>query len=554
MTAAIYYQADGYSTAGPALMGRNAAGESFLRGFLMHARARRFTVYACDGATAAPFAEAVRAVGRTEPVEVIQPAMIASLQGAGTLYYPGSDIGLRARERSLVGDRLWSICGVTHTTASKAASDGITDLATGATQPWDAVICTSRAVRANVDAVLGAEIERLDARLGATRYPLPQLPVIPLGIHTADFAIDRDGDTARLAARAALGIDAAAVVVLYAGRLSFHAKANPAAMYQALEAAQARVPGRRVVLVECGWFANDGQRGAFDAAAQALCPSVAIVRVDGRERAGRDHAWAAADVFCSLADNYQETFGLTPVEAMAAGLPVVATDWDGYRDTVRHGVDGFLVPTAAPMPGLAADLAARFALNLHSYDRYCAYGSAFVAVDIAAAAEAFAALFASPDLCRRMGAAGRARAVADYDWRVIIGRYEDLWGELAAIRAAAPPGERPAAPWPARMDPFRSFESYPTRVLTPRSVVALTDPTAEEARARLARVEGLEVFAFAERVLPARDELLALIGACAGGPRRVEQVIAVLPAVRAPWAVRTLAWLAKIGVVRIDPA
>ena len=45
--------------------------------------------------------------------------------------------------------------------------------------------------------------------------------------------------------------------------------------------------------------------------------------------------WAAADVFLSLVDNIQETFGITPLEAMAAGLPVVASDWDGYRYTMR---------------------------------------------------------------------------------------------------------------------------------------------------------------------------------------------------------------------------
>ena len=39
-------------------------------------------------------------------------------------------------------------------------------------------------------------------------------------------------------------------------------------------------------------------------------------------------------------------FGLVIVEAMASGLPVVATDWNGYRDLVAHGDSGFLVPTA----------------------------------------------------------------------------------------------------------------------------------------------------------------------------------------------------------------
>ena len=54
---------------------------------------------------------------------------------------------------------------------------------------------------------------------------------------------------------------------------------------------------------------------------------------------------ASGDVFLSLPDNIQETFGLVVVEAMASGLPVLGSDWDGYRDLVVHGETGFLVPT-----------------------------------------------------------------------------------------------------------------------------------------------------------------------------------------------------------------
>lgn len=53
----------------------------------------------------------------------------------------------------------------------------------------------------------------------------------------------------------------------------------------------------------------------------------------------------ASDIFISPVDSVQETFGITPIEAMAAGLPVIASDWNGYRETVIHGKTGFLVPT-----------------------------------------------------------------------------------------------------------------------------------------------------------------------------------------------------------------
>jgi hypothetical protein len=46
-------------------------------------------------------------------------------------------------------------------------------------------------------------------------------------------------------------------------------------------------------------------------------------------------------------DNVQETFGLAPIEAMAAGLPVIVSDWDGMKDTVTPDV-GIRIPTEVP--------------------------------------------------------------------------------------------------------------------------------------------------------------------------------------------------------------
>ncbi len=115
-------------------------------------------------------------------------------------------------------------------------------------------------------------------------------------------------------------------------------------MYQALE--NCRTGDRqRSVLVECGWHANEHIEKAFAAGAQLVSPSVRVVTLDGRVAENRETAWASADVFCSLSDNIQETFGIVPIEAMAAGLPVVVSDWDGYKDTVRDGIDGFRIPT-----------------------------------------------------------------------------------------------------------------------------------------------------------------------------------------------------------------
>ena len=59
----------------------------------------------------------------------------------------------------------------------------------------------------------------------------------------------------------------------------------------------------------------------------------------------------------------QESFGLTPIEAMAAGLPRVISDWDGYRDSVNDGEDGFLIRTARNRPPETFDLTAQVLSN-----------------------------------------------------------------------------------------------------------------------------------------------------------------------------------------------
>ncbi len=87
-----------------------------------------------------------------------------------------------------------------------------------------------------------------------------------------------------------------------------------------------------------------------------------------------------------------ESFGVVLVEAMAAGLPVVASDVPGYDEVVRDGVDGVLVPPRDP----------------------------------AALAAAAARVLDDPELARRLSEAGRARA-ASFDWGVVVERLEALY-------------------------------------------------------------------------------------------------------------------------------
>ena len=105
-----------------------------------------------------------------------------------------------------------------------------------------------------------------------------------------------------------------------------------------------------------------------------------LLEPDGVEVAGRvsdEEKWAllgGADVLCAPSLG-GESFGMVLTEAFASGTPVVASDIAGYRDVVRDGRDGLLVPVGDPVElgealrGLALDPARRGAMAEAAVER-----------------------------------------------------------------------------------------------------------------------------------------------------------------------------------------
>jgi len=145
-------------------------------------------------------------------------------------------------------------------------------------------------------------------------------------------------------------------------------------------------------MLNVGWFPGGEQDcKLYEESARNHAPSVKVQFLDGNDRPLVDRVWAGADVFISLVDNIQETFGITPIEAMAAGLPVVMSDWDGYRASARDGVEGFLIPTLLPPPGSGWLMAQRHIMSMDSYQDYTGVVAMHTAVDISAASAALEA-------------------------------------------------------------------------------------------------------------------------------------------------------------------
>jgi ribosomal protein S18 acetylase RimI-like enzyme len=116
-----------------------------------------------------------------------------------------------------------------------------------------------------------------------------------------------------------------------------------------------------------------------------------------------DFLYGAMDVF--VLPSHREGFPRSAMEAAASQLPVVATDIRGCRDVVEHGVNGFLVPVRDPE----------------------------------ALAAAIKKLGEDAGMRRRMGEAGRARAVDRFDEARVVDRVLAEYRRVARRKGLTPP-------------------------------------------------------------------------------------------------------------------
>lgn len=467
--AALYYANDSYAVPSGKINGRRVAGVSFLHGFLRHADVDRFVAVTPSVKEAQDFTDQVAASGRGLRAQTLTPAQLGRGDLARTLYYPAANIAGELWRRQATAPWAYSVCGITHTTATQAVMRGFHDLRAAPQMPWDAVICTSKAVAAATRRNIELADQALMARFGGKAPPLPLLPVIPLGIDTARFTHD---PAARAALRGRMGWGEQDVAVVTLSRLVPYGKFDPGPLFIAMQAAQEALgPSRRLHFLACGVYGDAYSRRSFEGLAAALMPGVSYHHLDGADPVARRETLSGGDIFAFPIDNVQETFGLAPVEAMAAGLPVLASDWDGIRDTVTPDC-GVLIPTQSVRPAATRPEARAYLSGAMSYGHYGANLSALTVLDMGAMVAGLVALARDPDLRRTMGAAGQARARALFDWSAVIPAYQDLWAEQDRIRqAAAQEGRGPVAN-PVGPLPMDLFACYPSRA--PSDAVSLS--------------------------------------------------------------------------------
>ena len=227
------------------------------------------------------------------------------------------------------------------------------------------------------------EYLRLEEGVGRRLISTTREVVIPNGIEIPDFPTEE----ARARARQALGVDAADFVVGIVARLSPE-KAHEV-LFGAVAACAEAEPRLRLIVIG-GGPREDELRQLARQLGIASRTTFLGTRRDVPE------LLPGLDVAC-LSSVY-EGVPITLVEAMAAGLPVVATDCGSVPDTVEDGVQGYIVPVG----------------------------------DVAGFADRLQRLARDRVLCSSLGKNGRARVETEFRIEGTAHGYEELLTELLA--------------------------------------------------------------------------------------------------------------------------
>ncbi len=258
-------------------------------------------------------------------------------------------------------------------------------------EPPERLEAERRLVRSLDRVVAATEYERRLLRQ-IYRVPATQIEVIPLGVDPERFSPGIRAD-----ARARLGMPVEERVILAVGRV------EPLKGLDILTRGFAQLTelqGVRLVIVG----GDESARPEFDRL-ESIAAEVGVLDAVTFTGAVDHHLlpdyYRAADVV--VMPSFAESFGLVAVEAMACGVPVVASRVGGLASTVADGRTGYLVPWRCPEPF----------------------------------AEKIELLLRNEPLRDALGAAGVER-VRDYSWDAVAGELMSLYGSMVRAHRGAP--------------------------------------------------------------------------------------------------------------------
>lgn len=290
------------------------------------------------------------------------------------------------------------------------------------TYPCDALVCTTQVAKTATQNILQRLREQLQKHFSCSLPPPFQLTVIPHGIDTDLF---KPRDKADM--RTLLELPKDKVIVLYMGRIDPASKSDVIPLLIAFQRVVQK-HGDQLLLLLVGPV-TDTYRGKVDEVIRDLGLQGKVLLRTGIPKVSVPLYYSAADIFVSLSDTLQENFGLTPLEAMSSGLPVIVSDWAGYRELVVHGETGFKVPTMwGGSDETLCDLAPFYDWSSDHF-----YIGQTVAAKPEAVAHFLDLLVSNEPLRQEIGKRARQHVLSHYHWRNIVRQFWELWSELREV-------------------------------------------------------------------------------------------------------------------------
>lgn len=285
-------------------------------------------------------------------------------------------------------------------------------------EPYDSIVVTSEAGYQTVKKLWEGTLELLQSRLGNRTRPEVPIVKIPLGVDTT--ILDHKDQKA---SRELLQIPTDRFVMLYVGRLTDSEKADLEPLIDILK--DFLNEGSPMHLVLAGQDRQSVYSEKLEKLAMEQNISQHLTIIPNFPYFLKAWLFSAADVFISPSDNIQETFGIAVAEAMACELPVIASNWSGYRDLVTEGETGFLVPTywykeALPYASQIAPIC-----DVTSTRHFLAQQTV---IDLCHLRQALKVLLKNQELRINFGKNGRDKILRQFSWPVIVRRLVELWG------------------------------------------------------------------------------------------------------------------------------
>lgn len=270
---------------------------------------------------------------------------------------------------------------------------------------------TSPAQRIAVEREIIRRVDRIVVQCPAERAELiadygadpAKLTPIPAAVNLQRFR-----PIAKLAARRRLNLPADAPIITYVGRMLPRKDVRNVVRALARLIQRGLPDGRAPLLLIVGGETADADPVATPeiGVLQRLAAELGVshrVRFAGKQQPDELYLfYGAADV--AVTTPWYEPFGLTPLEAMACGRPVIGAAVGGISFTVRDGVTGLLVPPRDPD----------------------------------ALADRLGLLLRDSRLQARMGRNARRWVESAFAWSLTAQRTADLYARLLAERSAAP--------------------------------------------------------------------------------------------------------------------